>query len=487
MKIKYMSHRRIKMNKKQILTALKNAGYTGDDSLDNVQKFIDTQNINIVDAEGKSIDLPQMFKAVTITVAADAGEEVSVNGMELENPEIPMEEPEMDNNMCDKPRKSVDAVANSAVKNFATVNSETAFARKAYNRNAQLGKTFFADADEAEVAGAFFRMKLLGHNPDGYAQKANDLAILGKSWTTGTGGMVPTFIENYIQENLFKFGTARRVVGDKLHRMRSLTLNLNDLTSDAVVSVPGEGVAATATNAATPAVTLGTLTAVKAIGTKKISNELLADSPLNVADYIGRAFARAIAKIEDDYYFVNTGANLGAFDKAGAGALATVSATWTSVTDAQINAVFAKLHEGYNHSEAAIVCTRAYYYSVFYRLMKAAGGVSLSEAINGAKNQFPQADASWYGYPVYFASDTQLTAVSGTPGSGVANRPFGFGVWGEAVAMGYVDGSMEIGSSADFAFNEDVIVMRAKSRFAVRVLNVGGASTTGGVAFGSQA
>jgi hypothetical protein len=481
------------MNKNNILSALKNAGYTGSEKVEDVKAYVDANNISLVDADGKAIDLDATFKTVVVTIVSDSGEEVMCNDMPMDtaaSQDGTMTEGEAVEMCQPKPAKTaaVQSTNTKGVHMFNIGNDKESFARKNYNRLAAQGKAFFADADEAEAAGAWFRYKLL-NNIDGYDQKKRDLEVINKTWSTSSGSLVPTFIETYIQENLNKYGVARKVVGDNLHRMRSLTLNLNDLTADAVVTVPSQGSAGD-DNSSTPTLAGKTLTAIKAIGTKQITSELLNDSPVNVADYIARAFTRAIAKVEDQYYISN--ATSGLLDNSvGVQAGGVVSGTgifnktWTSVTDTDINRLMSKLHNGYNHNEAAFMCSRAYYFQVLYRLQKAAGGITLNEAMNGVKSLFPYADASYFGVPVYFSE--LFTAVSGTQGAvGVARRPIAYGVFGQAHAFGVVDGSMEIASSSEFAFDKDVLTIRAKERFAVKAVNLGTGSVAGGIVVAEQ-
>lgn len=477
------------MTKDNILKALKNAGYAGADDAASVKKYVEDNNISLVDADGKSVDIDAKFKAVLIKVETTEGEQVMCNDEPLEMAE-PMEVAEDGYGMDDKPKASPKTASlketnNKGVHMFNIGNDKEAFARKNYNRLATQGKSFFSDADEAEAAGAWFRYKIL-NSVDGYDQKKRDLEIINKTWSTSSGSLVPTFIETYIQENLNKYGVARKVVGDKIHRMRSLTLNLNDMTSEAVVTVPSQGSAGD-TNSSTPALTGKTLTAIKAIGTKQITSELLNDSPVNIADYIARSFTRAIAKVEDQYYVSNTTSGYldGTVGVLAGGASTGIDKTWTSVTDAQITALMSKLSIDYNHAEAAFMCSRNYYFSTLYRLQKAAGGVSFNEAVNGVKSLFPNADASYFGIPVYFSE--LFTAVSGTQGAaGIARRPIAYGVFGDAHAFGVVDGSMEIASSSEFAFDKDVITVRAKERFAVTAVNLGTASVAGGIVVAEQ-
>jgi hypothetical protein len=85
---------------------------------------------------------------------------------------------------------------------------------------------------------------------------------------------------------------------------------------------------------------------------------------------------------------------------------------------------------------------------------------------------------------VYFSE--LFTNVNGTQGTGLANRSIAYGVFGQAHAMGVVEGSMEIASSSEFAFDKDVLTVRAKERFAVKAVNLGGASVAGGVVVALQ-
>ncbi len=491
------------LTKAIVLAALKADGYNGDESLEAVKGYIDSKSISLVEKDGTGVNLESLWtdstpetseKTVTITVTTTEDEQVVV---ETQKPEDTQETPDTNTEIETEVETAGDKSAgltseskqmSDETKNVNEINTsaksfsaETYSDSKNYARKAAKGETFFDDADIAEVAGAWFRYKIC-NTIDGYAQKDNDMAILrgAKALASASSAVVPTFVAPYIMENIQKFGAARRCVGSNLIDMAGNLLNITDLSADAIVSWPGEATAGN-TNSSTPTLTSISLVAGKMIGPLAISNELLSDSAVNISDYVANSFARAIAKQEDTAYFNGDNSTQPFYGLTNAtggilagGQVAAAGATWASITEANINSLMAAMSNDFNHDEAGFACSRQFYFSVMLPLLKAKSGVNLTEAINGVRNQYPMADASWYGTPVYFAN-VLPTASAGT------SRCLLYGVFGKAHALGVVRNSLEIATSDQYAFNTDQVLVRAKERIAVKPVKLGDASVSGGV------
>lgn len=457
------------MDIKLIMKALVAEGYKGDGSKDSVKAFINEKNLVLNDESGKEIDVDSLFVSKkTVTITADAGEEVVVADAQAD---MPVED-------ASAPVKSVRNVKVPSAFGIGSSNVE----RKLYASKAAKGQTEFSDPDIAEACGAWMRYRILGNDRDGYAQKANDISILRnlgqKDLVLASGSTYPTMIAPYIQENILKYGCARKVVGPYLVDMATNTFNLNDITADAVVAVTAQNTAPSSDS--TMALTNSQLVAQKALGTILLSNELMNDSALSIADITAGSFARGIAKLEDDLFFKgSTSAAYGVLDATGGittgggGEFTSTSKTWTAVTDSDITGLQGLLSTNFDVNEAVFVCTRKFFFTVLFRLQKAVGGVTLNEAINGAKSIYPDADANYFGTPVYFAGASSMPCISGTQGAaGPANRPLIY-MNRKAHALGVVRNSLEIASSDQAAFTADSICVRAKERFAVKPVAAG--------------
>lgn len=146
---------------------------------------------------------------------------------------------------------------------------------------------------------------LVAKNPQYYAPHIRQAAFSEAS--NGAGGYtVPTFIADYIWQNVERFGFARRTA--MVMPMGTKTIELNT-GGTVTVSHPGDNAAATPFDA-TSFFTQVSLTAFSAQAIQIFQKELLQDTAVPVLQYIAKECGFAFAKDEDQSFFSNAGSNL---------------------------------------------------------------------------------------------------------------------------------------------------------------------------------
>jgi HK97 family phage major capsid protein len=467
----------------QLVAALtKGHGYDGDGSKDSVLAFLAEKGIEPTHADGSPIDVEALYapqsKAVKITVEADAGEEVAVNGEALA---AEAEEPAQ---ASAEPAKAFHKVQNATF-NIGRSNAE----RKAYNaraKNASLkgdDRPVYSDADLAEYAGAWLRYTAFkGFDTDVYGQKANDLAIIktmvGSNNALG-GNLVPRDFAPFLIENVNKYGAARKLVG--VTPMARDVLPIPSIDSDVDVNWVGEATAGN-TNASAPTFGQAQLVAKKILGTKRVSSEIFNDSAIAVADLLSRSFSRALAKKEDQAYFLGDGTSTyGGFSglSSAIGTAGFVNGTgnsWSALVRADINKALGTVSSRFaDRSQWAMACSPNFYWTVLHPMIQAAGGATMAEAQKGLESiGRGNADFIWDGVPGYFVS-VMPTATA------TSSKVLYVGNFAAATKLGEVRGSMGIESSNQRYFDTDEVVFRAVNRVAITCHDVGDSSNAGGI------
>jgi HK97 family phage major capsid protein len=185
--------------------------------------------------------------------------------------------------------------------------------------------------------------------------------------------------------------------------------------------------------------------------------------------------AEAQALLEDQIYFLGDGsATYGGFNGL-ANALpsgAYISGVaWGSITTANIQNAMGSV-QNVKNGNLAFVCSRQFYFQVLARLDKAA---SQFKELAGANPSFTAgsiAVGNFLGYPVYISQ--VLPTATG------ANKACYFGDFSGISKIGDRR-QLSLDVSREYAFNADLITMRATARLAVNVHGDGRASTFGPV------
>lgn len=422
----------IKNRKDLIRFLVDQCGYKGPtDSLQSVKSFIsDPENlIDLRDEKDRPVDIDRLWaKTVTITVAADAGEDVVVSdASQTEAEEMDEDEMEEESKSRKRSRSRVSRV-NSGTEtkgyhNGGLRKGTSVWAKANYARKIRDGRTVFSDADCAEAAGAWFRQvhaaaaRAKGATFD-YRHDALDREIVQKVGLTtinsGGGFLVP---EDFRADLIYlaeQRGAARRLATVETMTRDRQTFPRN--TSETAASHIGEGNGMTAADDTGDNVTLS----AKLVGRLvKVSNSLLEDAAISVVDRYGAIFVNGFLKREDDDYILGDGGatyggNVGLDNALPSGAYKTVATgtTFATLTIADIMSVIG-IVECVNPGNIALCMSRQCYFQAFMRLAASAGGVTAGELTAGWGAFGGSADALWNGYPVIFCQSANTTGTTG--------------------------------------------------------------------------
>jgi len=486
------------MNRKKILKALTGAGFTGK-TLDEALAFVKAENIEL--KNGSTVLDEAAFKAAWEVKAAlvieDEAEAVT------EKKAVKVDETEEDGE-ADAQQKSAEAALRASRKAAAdAVNSVThkAFgigdtkrvqARKDYAAKikatahmplGQKEKAVYDDVDQAEFAGAYLRLAF--NNLKGfltYPQRENDLAIVGKASSETNNAQAGVLVAPQFYANVVwlteQYGVARKLANvqrfsgtDEWRRPRKTAL--------LSTYYPGEGGTITASD---NTYDLITLVPKKLAALMLVSNELMDDSAVSIADQFTQSVAEAFAYAEDQAYFNGDGSatygnQTGLANGLPSGAYLAAGATWAANVIGNATLAPGSVENIHPYMQSSWVMSRQAFYQTFGRLMNAGGGnrnidlavyTLANPGVNGA-------NASINGDPVYF---TQVLPVT-TPSTGV---PWAYYGNFAAASMLGVHTDLRITADPSPYFTTDQLAFRAIERFCVNIHGDGRGSTVGPIA-----
>jgi HK97 family phage major capsid protein len=473
---------------KAIRKALRAEGYTGSFAdAEAIKAFLAENPIDFRTPDGKTLTPDQVAaeaKTVTITVAADAGEDVVV----VDNsPEAAAgDEDEADGKMDDEDETEPKHARNQRVKRAAAMSPNTAMTPAArvrrakartYNRRAGEGKTVFGDAEAAEAFGSWARMTIYGHRD--YAEKQTDLDLLSKTMMTVSpaagGSLVPAEFRPELIDLRLSYGVAEAEF--TTIPMKGDTLDVPRVTAEPTVYSPGEGGAGTDSDVATDLVTL---TARKRLTITKVTNELLHDSPIDVGDMVARKVAYAFAKDLDRRAFNGDGTSTYAGDVGLTGGLKALSGTIANISGLKVGAgdTYAELvltdfqgvvtllpdFEGIG-DDAKWYVNKAFYFGTMVPLVQTA---SIASAAAELLATLPK---MYLGYNVRFVNAMPKVEAVSQVCALLGHAEY-------AGMIGVVNDSMEIASSEHFDFDNDLVTIRGRFRSAVNCHDLGNATAT---------
>jgi HK97 family phage major capsid protein len=428
------------------------------------QKKLILDGFMIVDAEGMAID-PETID-IHLMPAAPAVEEDAAQ---------PQETNEMNS---EEIKKSVRAAvaAEIAVKGASPVASAEPWkTAKVYGK-----LKHFTSNDRAWRFGTWC-LAAMGHKKSAEYCAANGMGLRTKAHLEGVnsqgGFLVPDEFENELVTLREQYGVFRR--NAKVYPMSSDTLRIAKRSSGLTAYFVGE---ANAITESTQVFDSNTLVAKKLAAITTVSNELLEDAVINIADDIAGEIAYAFAQKEDDCGFNGDGTSTygGIVGLANSLTDATyqvsdgTASTCAGVALADINKGLGKLPAwAYQRNNVKIYCHKSVYHTVFERHTMAAGGVTAAEIAAGAQPRF-------FGYPVEFAQVLPTQAAADIIGGGAT-----FAYIGD-LAQGCYFGdrrstSIAFSDSALNAFEQDERVARGTERFDIVCANVGSSSAAGAV------
>lgn len=342
--------------------------------------------------------------------------------------------------------------------------------RKAYNQKAQAGdrtRTSFADADAAEVFGAFARLTLSKMHPaemGDYSAKADDADICkALGTTTGTlgGFLVPDEFRADLIELKEIYGVMRGVTG--VTPMGRDVLMVPRLGSDVTTNWVTENSAETAQDK--PTFDLVQLSAKALRSLVLVSTELMQDAALNVGDVIARSMARSMGSAEDDAAINGNGTStyggvVGLINGLDANAYFTSTATtWAAITWSDILNVFAKQSHINGLGDPIGLCSKQFWDGTIVPLVHAAGGQTQQERINGVNT--------------YRAGGYNFVLCPKMPQSLPASKIAMYAGW---FGAGMKFGEREVGSlmtSEDRYFEYDQIAFKMRERIDINLHELG--------------
>ena len=500
----------MKITKAGLLALLKGRGYDGDGSLASVKAYIEGDDgFDLVDATGKEISLDKLYRK-TVTITADAGEDVVINDGsaadgDIEGAAMDGEDDEEDEvakaysrGLTKGRREKSAAVINGGIGSRTTriqgasgtykgmvTGYDSRVARK--HLLPQNRQPVFNDGEKALAAGAFLRQKYREQaGPEAYrvGPADNDLEIIGDYFglgrkasstmdITGGAGFVPEILSADIIENLEEHGVAR--ANAQSVTMSSDVQSFPVATADGSWVVVGEGATIAQSN---PTNTQVKLTAAKWGDLALVSSELVNDSVIGWADYIGRSFGRSLASSEDTSLFIGNGLTAHRFiqgvttklqdvDGAGTDSAGLVSNSginlFSEFTLAHFDSVCGTLPQ-YAAANAKWYTSRAFFYKVMLPLET--GGNTMLGDVERAPGRMFRGD------PVEF--------VQVMPGTVADTTVFAiYGDLSRGAMLGTVAGTMQIDFSNQRYFDSDQLCFRALQRTAITVHDVGSATVAG--------
>lgn len=458
---------------KKIEALLKDAGYTGDGSLDSVKDYV-AKSVNggkVLDTDGETVvDLDAAFKA---------HEDAQKKAVTLKAYEAKVEGDQNAKNARTAP--AVMRLAGGEVTGGEPV------ADRIYNEKAKKGLTSFSSAKAAR----FFQADLLANSKyetvdeRGAAaiKSAREFISKAATYPNSAGGalVAPEYAADLIRLT-DDYGVFRKY--SRMMPMNSDYLPMPKQTGFTSGQWVVEGAASTTTE---PTFSIVALNAKKRLITVTVTNELLTDSSLSYTDIVARDIARDFGYAEDDAGFNGTGTSTyGNFTGLAGKFRQTVEAaggTWATnadynpgivtasgnlaeeVTYTDLTKVYGKLPP-YALASSAWFMSQWAFANIFVRLagQPAASGVAWSYA-EGVPTP------TIFGRPV-----VQVQAMPQVD----ANSQFlaYFGDLSLASKFGMVNNSMEVRMSGESSFATDQSVIRGKERVAITVHDIGTASST---------
>lgn len=329
----------------------------------------------------------------------------------------------------------------------------------------------FLNAERCEWFGAKAR-SLAMHNHD-YPQKAADELILSRKTglvgINSTGGSL-VFGEDVPEliENLEEGGVAREMIG--ITAMREGQRQVAKLNADVTVTDGGE-----AEVIATSDPTVGNveLIASKTSVLVRDSNELLNDAAFNIGEIIARSIMRATGIFEDTSVFLGSNNRQGIANLVGPTSThdAMLTANWSEFNIQDIQDWLGLLPSwAMRDPNFGIVCSLPFYMRVLRRFALSASGTTGDSLLGGINGGF-----QWDGIKVGIAQVMPLNYLG--------NQLVAFaGAWSHATKFGVVTGSERLDVSDQRFFDEDLIAWRRTQRWAFNGHDVNDTTNSGIVA-----
>jgi HK97 family phage major capsid protein len=281
------------------------------------------------------------------------------------------------------------------------------------------------------------------------------------------GYVVPAPLSQTIIDVRDTVGVARQAL--KIMPMSSETLTMARRDGGLTVYYVGEAQSITLSDKDWGAVEL---IAKKRAVAHQISQELVDDALISIVDDAMNEMAYALAAKEDAEAINGDGTTtyggvtglLSALGSAGVSQAATGHDTWAELDVADITAWMGLLPDKYSRNPK-IICSRAFYTTVLFRLMAQAGGNTFASMQAGVSG------ANFFGIPVLFTDQMPRTTAAATVCALYGTFEMG-AILGERTGVA-------MARSDEYAFLNDVTTVKATTRYDIVVHAGGDASNAG--------
>lgn len=300
------------------------------------------------------------------------------------------------------------------------------------------------------------------------AKRGWDVQNVATEGTSTAGGfLVPTPLSNAIIDVRALAGVSRQVA--RIVPMTAETQLIAKKDSGTTVYYPGEATAITESDQVWSQITL---TAVKRAILSKISQELKDDAVIAVIDDLASQMGTDFA-VQEDNEFINGdgtgtyGDEEGLLNQLGAAGVSTAgNSTWATLDIADFVDAMGTLPDRFWQFSPAWICSSAFYFAAMLRVAAEAGGNTIATLEAGAGGR-----PMFLGYPVFFTNQMPTaTAVSTVSAL--------FGSFNQAAIIGDRLG-IAIAQSEHLGFAEDVLAVRATTRYDINVHEPGDGSDAG--------
>lgn len=332
-------------------------------------------------------------------------------------------------------------------------------------------------AEDAYLAGQWLKAvagRLRNQRNDRAEEYCQRHGVILDTATEGTdtagGFLVPDPLSNAIINYRELSGVSRQIV--RVMPMTSDTLDVPKKTGTTTVTYPGEATAGTPSDQTWGQVSLAVK---KRMVLSKVSQELNDDAIIAIMDDLAAEIGSDLA-IQEDNELVNgdgtatygseTGL-LAALGAAGTNTAETGDSTWDTLDMEDFTDTMALLPDKFHARMPSWLCSTAFYFSVMLRLEAAAGGNTIASLTAGDSGR----GRVFLGYPVFLTS--QMPTATATSQVSVL-----FGAFSAAVLLGDRM-AIRIDQSKDRYFDEDVLALRATTRYDINVHEGGDGSNAG--------
>ena len=281
-----------------------------------------------------------------------------------------------------------------------------------------------------------------------------ELRDLTVGTTTAGGHTVPTDLVRVMYDYMENVSGVRRAGATVITTQGGNNLDLPKVSAHGTAAIVGETTALAEADAAFSKITLG---AYKYGQIVQVTNELLADTGVNLVQFLGADFGRALGRATETHYVRGTGSNQpeGACRAASVGTAVTLQTSATGVPSyANLVDIVFSVEDIYRDGGASWLMQDSFR-GVIRKLVD-----SQQRPLWEPSVQVGVPD-TLLGYPIY---TTPFLSAVGT----AAGTPMAFGNWREGYVIRDV-GSVRIERSDEYAFNQDMVTWRAILRTDAKV------------------